>query len=84
MNSFLNAADMELLKQETGNHSCCDLCQKACNCEGCSLLCLEQIFNAPPLEDVESDIDSDVTEEYNLSDYEDAMLCSLPDTEDAL
>ncbi|XP_069105520.1 bifunctional 3'-5' exonuclease/ATP-dependent helicase WRN-like [Argopecten irradians] len=74
MSSFLNPPDINLLMKETGKHTCCDICYSLCKCKECEFLPLEQLFQAPSVdEESASEKDSDVTEDYNLSDYEDIL-----------
>lgn len=36
--------DLKELEKDTGIHTCCDICQKGCECENCELHLLERLI----------------------------------------
>lgn len=75
MQYFLKPAELEALSDEIGVHTCCDICAHKCQCGKCKLLLLEKMFNDSKIEDVSDDdlekqSDSDITEPYDLDQYD--------------
>lgn len=54
MGHILMDSDLKELEKDTGIHTCCDICQKGCECENCELLLLERLIK----NDVYSDTDN--------------------------
>lgn len=45
MKHFLSESKLSELAQETGKHTCCDVCHKTCSCGNCEYLSLERLFD---------------------------------------
>lgn len=64
LENFLEEKDLK--NTVTGNHSCCDNCEKSCECNNCELLPIEKIMRS--MSDAQEDSDSDNTEVYEISE----------------
>ncbi|XP_053388901.1 bifunctional 3'-5' exonuclease/ATP-dependent helicase WRN-like [Mercenaria mercenaria] len=72
ISEFLTKKEQKILRNETGNHLCCDFCEKSCTCGKCSSTSLEKLFmsNNNDIED-ENLTDKSSTISYEYSDFSD-------------
>ncbi|XP_069102081.1 ATP-dependent DNA helicase RecQ-like [Argopecten irradians] len=73
MESFLKEDELEKLKSNIGDCTCCDICQATCTCGDCSLLPLEKLFlGDSSVDEVESDNpdDDDFSDDAELEDID--------------
>ncbi|XP_062613037.1 uncharacterized protein LOC134274817 [Saccostrea cucullata] len=71
MTNFLSESEMNLVKVQSGNHTCCDLCMKDCSCLNCTdMLYLEKSFLVISIDSADSvdSTDSDFPEELLVCD----------------
>ncbi|XP_062582012.1 probable ATP-dependent DNA helicase RecS [Saccostrea cucullata] len=73
MTNFLSESEMNSVKVQSGNHTCCDLCMKDCSCLNCTdMLYLEKSFLGISIDSADSvdstDSDSDFSEELLVGD----------------
>ncbi|KAK3107552.1 hypothetical protein FSP39_017154, partial [Pinctada imbricata] len=78
MKPFLGDNDLEQLKLDIGDHTCCDICQQECTCKNCALLTLEKLLTGQDCSSYQYDEElSDTSDEMsdeiiddNKSDFE--------------
>ncbi|XP_053390806.1 bifunctional 3'-5' exonuclease/ATP-dependent helicase WRN-like [Mercenaria mercenaria] len=78
ISEFLTKKEQKILRNETGNHLCCDFCEKSCTCGKCSSTSLEKLFMSnnndiehENLTDNSSTISYEYSDpEYDFSDWE--------------
>ncbi|KAK3086487.1 hypothetical protein FSP39_019095 [Pinctada imbricata] len=74
MKPFLGDNDLEQLKSDIGDHTCCDICQQKCTCKNCALLTLEKLltgqdFSSYQLSDTSDEMSDEIIDD-NKSDFE--------------